>query len=151
MPTETVQDIATRPILLGDGGYPLTSWLIIPCKFSVNLSQSEKKFNKSLSSSCLNVERAFGILKARCKSLLKRLGCKIENVSSFIITCVMLHNICQIAGDDYVDHGNILETIIAQEQRARTQRRENGAVTRNGAVVRNALKQFIGNNNQNKG
>ena len=82
---------------------------------------------------------------------MKRLGCKIENVSSFIITCVVLHNICQIAGDDYVDHGNILETIIAQEQRARTQRRENGAVTRNGAVVRNALKQFIGNNNQNKG
>ena len=121
MPTETVQDIATRPILLGDGGYPLTSWLIIPCKFSVNLSQSEKKFNKSLSSSCVNVERAFGIFKARCRSLLKRLGCEIEDVSSFIITCVMLHNICQIAGDDYVDHDNILETIIAQEQRTRTQ------------------------------
>ena len=27
----------------------------------------------------------------------------------------MLHNTCQIAGDDYVDHDNILETITAQE------------------------------------
>ena len=45
---------------------------------------------------------------------------RIENASSVIITCVVLFNICQIAGDDYVDHENILETIIAQEQRART-------------------------------
>ena len=33
MPTETVQDIATRPILLGDSGYSLPPWLIIPYKF----------------------------------------------------------------------------------------------------------------------
>ena len=59
----------------------------------------------------------------------------------------MLHNICQIARDDYVDHDNILETLIAQEQRTRAQRRQNGGVTRNDAVVRNALKQFTDNNN----
>ena len=106
MPTETVQDIAARSILLGDGGYPLTPWLIIPYKFSVNFSQSEKKFNKSTSSrvnverafgvlnGVLNVERAFGVLKARCRCLLKarcrcllkRLDCenrKCENVLLF--------------------------------------------------------------------
>ena len=78
---------------------------------------------------------------------MKRLDCEIENVSSVIITCVVLHNICQIAGDHYVDHDDILETIIGQEQRARTQMLEKRAVTRNGTLVRNALKQFIGNNN----
>ena len=57
----------------------------------------------------------------------------------------MLYSICQITGDNYVDHDNILETIIAQEQKARAQRLENGAVTRNGAIVRNPLKQFIDN------
>ena len=59
----------------------------------------------------------------------------------------MTYSICQIAGDNYVDHGNILETNIAQKQRARTQRLENGAVTRNGVVVRNPLKQFIDSSN----
>ena len=42
--------------------------------------------------------------------------------------------------DDYVDHDNILETIIAQEQTARAQRRENGTITRHNAIVRNPLK-----------
>ena len=37
IPTETVQDIAMRPILLVDGGYP-PFWLII--QFLVNLSLS---------------------------------------------------------------------------------------------------------------
>ena len=76
---------------------------------------------------------------------MKRLDSEIENVSSVIITCIItvFHNIWQIAGDDYVDHENILETSTAQEQRAREQRLENGAVTRNGTVVRNALKQFM--------
>ena len=78
---------------------------------------------------------------------MKRLDCEIENVSSVIVTCVVLHSIYQIAGDDYVNHDNIPETIIAQEHRARAQRRENGPVIRNGAIVRNALKQLIDNNN----
>ena len=43
MPTETAQDIAIRPILFGDGGYPVRPWLITSYKFSVNLSQSEKE------------------------------------------------------------------------------------------------------------
>ena len=38
-PTEKVQDIAMRPILLVDGGYP-PLWLITQFKFLVNLSQS---------------------------------------------------------------------------------------------------------------
>ena len=63
----------------------------------------------------------------------------------------MLHNICQITEDDYVDDCNALQTILLQEQRARAQRQENRTVTRNGTEVRNALKQFIDNINENKG
>lgn len=59
----------------------------------------------------------------------------------------MLGNICHITEDDYADHCNTLQTIVLQEQRTRAQRQENGIVRRNGAEVRNALKQFIDNIN----
>lgn len=147
MPTETVQSISMRPILLDDGWYHLKPWLSHHISFQLICLSSEKKFNKLLSSNHVNVEQEFGILKARWQCLLKRLDYEIENVSSVLITCAVLGNICHITEDDYVDHCNTLQTIVLQEQRTRAQRQENGIVRRNGAEVRNALKQFIDNIN----
>ena len=65
MPTETVQGIAMRPILLDGGRYPLKPWLSHHISFQLISLSSKKKFSKSLSSNPVNVEQAFGILKAR--------------------------------------------------------------------------------------
>ena len=86
-PEDIIGNLRVRPLLLGDGGYPLSTWLMKPYNFTPALTNTEKKFNKKLSSSRVIVERAFGICKARWRCLLKRLDNKVENVSNVIIAC----------------------------------------------------------------
>lgn len=51
--------------LIGDGGFPLKSWLMVPYRQSGHLSKYKKCFNRKLSSTRSVVERAFGDLKNR--------------------------------------------------------------------------------------
>lgn len=62
---EIVENFRIKPLILGDGAYPLSPNLMKPYPFSNQLSREEKKINRILSSSRVTVERAFGILKAR--------------------------------------------------------------------------------------
>ena len=61
------------------------------------------------------VENAFGRLKGRWKMhlvgsrdggrwrcLLKRLDFKLDNVANVVAACVVLHNMCEIYGDPYL-------------------------------------------------
>ena len=73
-----IENLTVRPLILGDGGYPLTSQTLTP---------QEKRFNKLLSSDRVTVKRAFGVLKARWRCLLTLLDTNLENVSDVIITC----------------------------------------------------------------
>jgi len=58
------------PYLLGDLGYPLLSWLMVPHRGVRNLSLSEALFNKKLRSGRYLVENALGILKHSFRELL---------------------------------------------------------------------------------
>ena len=49
----------------------------------------------------------------RC--LLNNLDCQIENVSTVIIACCLLRDICQLNKEDYTDSNGILEGVIRQE------------------------------------
>ena len=53
---------------------------------------------------------------------MKQLDCSIKNVSKTVITCAVLHNICQIRGDLYQDDGEFLQDAINQERLMREQR-----------------------------
>ena len=46
------------------------------------------------------VENSFGRLKGRWRCLLKRLDLKLQNVPYVVSACVVLHNICEMYGDD---------------------------------------------------
>ena len=142
-PCDVVNGLDIRPLLISDGAYPPTTWSVKPFPFRLNLSNAEKKFNHSLSSARVTVERAFGILKSRWRCLLKRLDNRAENISSVIITCCVLHNICQINSDFYIDDDDIVEIVIAQEQRARRKRARNRQVCNNSNALRNALKDYV--------
>ena len=104
---ELINGLLVRPLILGDGAYHPTTWQVKPYSFKLNLSDTEKSFNKHLSSARVTVERAFGVLKGRWGCLLKRLDNDLESVSSIIITCCVLHNICQQNHDNYIDDDDV--------------------------------------------
>ena len=47
------------------------------------------------------VEQAFGMLKDRWRILLKRIDVHLKNVPELVSTCLILHNMCIIFGDDF--------------------------------------------------
>ena len=53
---EVIKNSLVKPLVLGDGVYPLLPWLIKPCNFGPALTRSEKLFNKKLCSARVTVE-----------------------------------------------------------------------------------------------
>ena len=45
----------------------------------------------------------FGRLKARWQCLMKRLEVKPDNVAMIIMACCVLHNVCEIHGEEFDD------------------------------------------------
>ena len=64
----------------------------------------------------MTVEREFGILKARWRCLLKCLDNRIKNVTAVIMICCILHNICQMRKDEYIDKDGMLDEILRKER-----------------------------------
>ena len=93
-PNDVIQNVTIRPLILGDGGYPLLAWLINPYNIGQNIDPRKAKLNNKLCGARVTIERGFGILKARWRCLLKRIDSEIKNVLNVIITCVVLHNMC---------------------------------------------------------
>ena len=142
-PAITLNGVKVRPLLLGDGAYPLLPWLLKPYPITVILNRSQRRFNKTLSSARSTVERAFGLLKARWRILLKRLDNKFCNIPEVILTCCILHNFCQQAGEEFEDNV-ILERIIALERDPNNVQVPNGLVQNPEAeTVRQSIEQYL--------
>ena len=122
---DVIENSPVRPLVLGDGAYPLLPWFINPFNFRLALTRSDKLFNKKLCDAMVTVERGFGILKVRWRYLLKRLDNRMENVSAVIITCCVLRNICQMSKDDYIEQDRMLEETLAHGMERRDRTRQN--------------------------
>ena len=121
-PEKVIEGVRFRPLLIGDGAYPHTSWLVKPYPNNIRLTETQKKFNKSLWSVRVSVERAFGLLKGRWRCLLKRLDNEIEYSTSVIMSCFVLHNIMQVRGEKYIDFDGLIDSIIHDERISRQRR-----------------------------
>ena len=143
-PLAYVANQPVKPVIIGDGAYPLTSWLLKPYSDNGTLTRSEIKYNRTLSSARSVVERAFGILKACWRCLLKRLDNRTRNVVDIIITCCVLHNICEENGDEVEDE-DFIARVIECEQQGNVAINED-AVENNGADLRTLIKNFLRNN-----
>jgi len=68
-----------------------------------------------LSSARVTVKRAFGVLKERWRILLKRMDNRFINIPEVILTCCILHNFCQEAGEEF-DDPEVLRRVVAIER-----------------------------------
>ena len=86
------------------------------------------------------MEQAFGILKGRFRILLKRMDIGLEYTVKTIIICCVLHNICQLRGDFYIDDDNVLDQVLRNERLMRRAQPTNNNVNCSNA---NALRDIL--------
>ncbi|XP_062409995.1 uncharacterized protein zgc:113227 [Sardina pilchardus] len=128
----------TGYFLIGDPAYPLQRWLMKPFSDTGRLTPEQQRFNYRISSARSVVETAFGRLKGRWRCLMKRNDCKIEMVKKMVLTCCVLHNMCEKNGDrcpeDISDiHSNMQPPLRALPDRGQQE----------GADVRAALMRYF--------
>ena len=145
-PQELISGLLVRSLILGHSANPSTTWQVKPYSFNLNLPNTEKSFNKHLSSAKVTVDRAFWVLKGRWRCLLKRLDNDLESASSIIITCCVLHNICQQNHNNYIDDDDVLENVLEQERRERPNRISNYNFCYNAEALREILTQHFKDN-----
>ena len=68
-----------------------------------------------LSSARVTVERASGVLKGWFRILMKGMNVDLDNVVKTIITCYVLHNICQKRGHLYIVNDEVLENVLISD------------------------------------
>ena len=68
------------------------------------LTREQKRFNYQLSRARVVVECAFGRLKGRWRSIMKRNDTNVSFMPTLVTACCILHNLCEIHGDSFDDN-----------------------------------------------
>ncbi|XP_013407293.1 protein ANTAGONIST OF LIKE HETEROCHROMATIN PROTEIN 1 [Lingula anatina] len=89
--------------LIGDAAYPLSHFLIKPFNDNGRLSDEQQHFNRCLSRARMTIENSFGRLKGRWRCLMKRLDVGVSTLAELILTCCILHNICEQEAEGFPD------------------------------------------------
>ena len=88
--------------LLGDAAYPVKEWLLTPYRDNGHLTVQQKRFNEIHSAKRQVIERAFGMLKRRCRRLKHIHSKSIDRICQTVVFACIIHNIC-IMQDDTLD------------------------------------------------
>ncbi|XP_042303230.1 protein ANTAGONIST OF LIKE HETEROCHROMATIN PROTEIN 1-like isoform X1 [Sceloporus undulatus] len=136
-PTVTIAGKQVGPILLGDGGYPIKPFLLIP--FQVGHNRREGVYNRRLSKAHCVVERSFGRLKSRFCALQCGLDLSVESIPSAILACCILHNIIETNGEVLNGQNTSPETFIIDPRRYLSDDEEK----RLGEEIRDAFVEYF--------
>ena len=90
-------------VILGDPAYPSLPWVMKPYPETAATTAEQKCYNYRQSRARMVVENAFGRLKGRWRCLLKRMDFKLENVPHAVSACIVLHNMCELYGDNFLE------------------------------------------------
>lgn len=96
-------------MILGNPTYFLLLWLMK--SYMGCLAPSKEQFNYRLSKCRMVMECAFRHLKGRFRSLLTRLDLSKCNITFVVLTCCVLHNLCESKGERYVAGGGQRQSI----------------------------------------
>lgn len=99
----TVHGHHVRPYIVGDSSYPLLPFLLTPFggdpSNTYSITQAQEAFNAAISKGrAASVEAAIALLKGRWK-ILRNLNAGLDHAAQTVVACVVLHNMCQIAGE----------------------------------------------------
>lgn len=101
--------------IIGDAAYTNHEHLLVPYRDNGHLTVKQKNFNFCHSSARMAIERSFGLLKGRFRSLLTTLDMeRIDLIPTFILSCCVLHNICLMQGDE-LSNSLIPQQILSEE------------------------------------
>ena len=95
---QKIEDVEIPPLILGDGAFPLPTFLMKPHGDAV-LPDNKRYFNFRHSRARLVTEGAVGRLKSRFRLLYCQCECNKETVKLYGLSCIILHNICIERGD----------------------------------------------------
>ncbi|KAI4468086.1 hypothetical protein MML48_2g00015674 [Holotrichia oblita] len=94
--------------IIGDKAYPLLDWCIPPYIDRGNLNERKRHFNLKISQTRQVIERAFALLFRRFRRLRYLDMNRADFISSTILACCVLHNICinrEANLQAYIDEG----------------------------------------------
>lgn len=138
--------------LVGDSGYPLLPWLMVPHRGPGQLSIAELLFNKRLRRGRCVVENAFGILKQTFKELLQKSQLHVTFMPDVILSCAILHNV--LLGQSAEDVDELLQVLRREGLEGEVVDEDGGAadaanqtgddvVSEGGAEVRRNLAVYL--------
>ena len=87
-------------VTLGDSAYPLLNWFMKLFSHKEALT-NRQKFNYHLSMARVVSENSVAWLKGQWECLSKRIDMAPERIPVLIIPCCILHNMCDIHGDEF--------------------------------------------------
>lgn len=87
--------------LVGDSAYKLHQNLLVSYRDNGHLTVRHRNYNFCHASARIVIERAFGLLKGRFRSLLNVLAMnRVDLIPAHILACCVLHNICLMRSDE---------------------------------------------------
>ena len=86
------------------------------------------------------VENAFGRLKGWWRCLLKCLDMQVDNATTAVGTCIVLHNLCGMFGDHYLEGW---EQINTDEDQFLSAQNNDDSSRQGASTIRDAIKNYL--------
>lgn len=107
---------AFNAILLGDEGYGITPFLMTP--YRTPATNEQRAFNNLHKKNRVLIEQCFGQIKRRFPILRYGIRLKMENISTCIVACFILHNIAKELNEpDFEIEDDFEEELQIEERR----------------------------------